>query len=108
MWSNVANALSNATSTTDGSANTTAIIGQEFHTASAAKLCGELNGGGQTDWYLPAKYELNCWMQNKDAIGGFSAAAYWSSTEVDANGAWGQGFTSGSQDDTGLGWVVSG
>jgi hypothetical protein len=60
-------AWSNMTTTTigeaakdyfDGSGNTTAIINQEGHINSAAKLCADYTGGGYTDWYLPSLFEL--------------------------------------------------
>lgn len=43
-------------------------------------------GGGLTDWYLPSLDELNAlyYYPNRDAIGGFAAGAYWSSTQYSA------------------------
>ena len=37
--------------------------------------------GGHSDWYLPAIAELDTLYQNRNAIGNFNAATYWSSTE---------------------------
>lgn len=47
-----------ASNSHDGAANTAAIIAEPGHTFSAAKLCTEYTGGGFTDWYLPAIWEL--------------------------------------------------
>lgn len=89
-WSNQTNATigTPARSTYDGAANSLAIIGQTGHTSSAASLCTAYTGGGFTDWYLPASWELNqCFMAAPvvnnilGATNGFQADNYWSSTE---------------------------
>ncbi len=94
-----------ARSTTNGADNTDAIVAQVNggNTANkAAIICDNLTEGGKTDWYLPAKDELKCLMDNKDTIGGFlmhnkdtiggflAPSGYWSSTESNANSAWSQ------------------
>ncbi len=61
----------------------------------AARLAGDLNQGGYTDWYLPSKDELNKLYLNKTAIGGFSGGDYWSSTEYLSLYAWFQNFNYG-------------
>lgn len=102
-----------AISTTDGSANTTAIIEQTGSLAAntyAAGICRLYNAtgdGGLNDWYLPSKNELNLMYENigqGDAlglgnIGGFNNDYYWSSTEVDNEFAWYQLFAIGFQSD---------
>ena len=70
-------------------------LGSDGH---AAYLCDTLTAYGHSDWYLPAKDELNAMYQNKAIIGGFSSSYYWSSTEDDNNDAWRQDFYDGSQD----------
>ena len=52
---------------------------------------------GFHDWYLPSKDELNLLFQQKEIIGGFSAFAYWSSTEYNAGLAWFLNFENGEQ-----------
>lgn len=52
----------------------------------AAKIAYELDLNGFDDWYLPSKDELNILFDNKEAIGGFADADYWSSSE--GNGSW--------------------
>jgi hypothetical protein len=55
----------------------------------AQKACADLGSG----WRLPTKDELNLLYKNKDEIGGFAVAYYWSSTEGRDNGlAWVQYF----------------
>lgn len=75
-----------------------------------ARSCNQqkITEGGVTygDWYLPSKYELMLMFQNKDIInetaianGGdsFADQFYISSTEADAERAWGMEFTDGYQ-----------
>ncbi len=49
-------------------------------------LCRDLRTTLGGNWYLPARDELiNVLFANKSAIGGFTNASYWSSTEYDFN-----------------------
>ena len=107
-----------ATSTTNGATNTAnivTVVGANGGTPYAAQLCSnyEIDSQGKTpcesgntcynDWFLPAgnntgvSGQLNCLYTNQATIGGFASAVYWSSTEADANFAWRQGFSGGSQ-----------
>ena len=63
----------------------------------AAKLCYDLATGGHTDWFLPSTDELNELFVNRAAIGNFSSAYYWSSSENGTSYAWTQNFDSGFQ-----------
>ena len=85
-----------ATSTTDGLANSNAIVAQAGAGSTyAAGLCRAYSApgdGGLNDWYLPSKDELNKLYLNRTAIGGFANNFYWSSTEDDYNDAWLQYF----------------
>lgn len=64
----------------------------------AAQYCEGLSQDGHTDWYLPAKNELDVIYGNKDVIAQFYTSEYWSSTETSANTfAWRQRFSDGSQ-----------
>jgi hypothetical protein len=84
-----------------GSANTTTIITVQGGTATsyAAGLARAYTDGVYHDWQLPSKDELNKLYINRAAIGGFTSAEYWSSSEVayDWNKAWSQDFGSGDQ-----------
>ena len=63
----------------------------------AAKLCRDYRGGGFSDWYLPAKDELNLLYAQKSLVGGFVNEIYWSSSEFDTGDAWVQDFTDGAK-----------
>jgi hypothetical protein len=84
----------------DGAAKTTVMLG--VCTTGAANLAdaytATVNGVVYGDWFLPSKGELNQMYVNRAAIGGFASGGYWSSSEVDAYGAWGQYFGVGAQD----------
>ena len=105
----------NATSTTDGAANTVtivAVVGTNGGTPYAAQLCSnyEIDSQGNTpcesgntcynDWFLPAgnntgaSDQLNCLYTNRTTIGGFANASYWGSTEYDPSAAWLRVFSS--------------
>jgi hypothetical protein len=81
-----------------GLANSNAIIAQDGHTGSAAKLCRDYTGGGLTDWFLPSKDELNELYARKAIVDGFADDFYWSSSEYVDDAAWFQDFFDGSQD----------
>ena len=80
-----------------GMYNTERIIANQGVGSYAAQLCANYQGGGYGDWYLPSKYELNLLYLQKDAVGGFASAYYWSSTEANNDSAWGQDFGDGAQ-----------
>ena len=100
-----------------GYKNSVAIVNQGNDTTTAAGAARAYGGGSQSDWYLPTTAELNLlcqWAGNvpqsvttsctgvtlntgTGASGGFSAGNYWSSSELQANGAWGQFFNNGGQ-----------
>jgi len=48
-------------------------------------------------WRLPSKDELNLMYQQRESIGGFVSAWYWSSSEARTGYVWGQVFGSGDQ-----------
>jgi hypothetical protein len=81
-----------------GSQNTIDIVAQgNVAASSAAAYCADYGQGGASDWFLPSKDELGQMYVNKTAIGGFTAGAYWSSSENSNNSAHFQSFSSGSQ-----------
>lgn len=92
-----------------GQANTTAIVNSQGAGSYAAQVCYDLDLNGYTDWYLPSKDELNKLYLNREAVGNFGSAFYWSSSENSINfgQAWVQGFN-GSQgnDDKDLSYTV--
>jgi|OM-RGC.v1.026428782 hypothetical protein len=64
----------------DGIGNTQALAAALD--AEAANICDTLTAYGVTDWYLPARNELDAMYTHRYSIGGFDASAwYWSSTQ---------------------------
>lgn len=89
-----------ADSDTDGAANQAWIVANEtLSQYPAFECCENLNHHGHTDWYLPARTELNVLYTNRSAIGGFTTGYYWSSTEIDDDEARRQDFDDGAQGD---------
>jgi hypothetical protein len=84
-----------------GNSNTNTIVNAYGNGTYAAKLCYDLVLNGYSDWYLPSKNEMSKMILNKNAIGGFSSANYWSSTEFDSLNAYYSNFTSGNSNMTG-------
>jgi hypothetical protein len=88
-----------------GSMNTAMIVASQtadsYYANYAAKVCADysVTVGGITygDWYFPSKYELNLLYLQKDIIGGFASANYWSSSEYNSAGAYYQYFATGGQ-----------
>ena len=88
-----------------GDGNTSMVVNNQGSGSYAAKLCYDLTLGGQSDWYLPSKYELNLMYENIGQgnalglgnVGGFAGFNYWSSTEFDYFYAWRQYFSNGNQ-----------
>ncbi|MFH1159200.1 MAG: hypothetical protein V1721_10040 [Pseudomonadota bacterium] len=95
------------TNATTGEANTTGLVALGIAPSpapyKAARACAAQISGGHSDWYLPAKNELNVLWTNRVAIGGFNltgsypAGYYWSSSEGLSLSSWLQWFSVGSQ-----------
>ncbi len=84
-------------STTDGYANTYDGLANADHPAGNWTATRSI--GGFSDWYLPARDELNLLYTNKSSAPageGFAAVSFWSSTDVNAAYACVQFFTSGA------------
>lgn len=80
-----------------GNQNTIDIMAGCAELGIPARICGDLDLGGHSDWYLPSKNELRKMFDNRLAIGGFVLGAdYWSSSENTTAGftdmAWYQTF----------------
>jgi len=83
-----------------GEQNTADIVTSCATDGIPAKVADDLVLGGQDDWFLPSKDELNKLYINRASVGGFSVDGYyWSSSEFDADGAWLQRFYFGTQFD---------
>ena len=64
---------------------------------NAIYSCENLTCGGYSDWILPNWEELNAMYINKNNIGDFQSAWYWSSSYQQGVGPLGQNFRDGSQ-----------
>jgi hypothetical protein len=98
-WSNAGSNISTGATGTalgTGNSNTNTIVNVYGSGSYSAKLCFDLVLNGYSDWYLPSKEEMAKMILNKNAIGGFSSANYWSSSEYDSLNAYYSNFTSGS------------
>jgi hypothetical protein len=97
-WGNGSNLQTGASGTAlgTGNSNTNTVSNLLGAGNYAARLCFDLVLNGYSDWYLPSKDEMAKMILNKNAIGGFSSANYWSSTEFDITNAYYANFTSGS------------
>jgi hypothetical protein len=74
-----------------GETNTALIVAGCTDPSFAAKLCANLTLGGQSDWFLPSKDELNLMYKNLhlNNQGNFNTSTYyWSSTEMNSDNAW--------------------
>lgn len=104
QWSWPAEAVPGADSFTDGYQNTLDLIADSA-SHLAAIFCVSLTIGGFTDWYLPAKDELNLLYINREALEAGGAGAfidttyYWASTEAVASKAWRQHLITGAVSD---------
>jgi hypothetical protein len=58
-WKSANTTTAGTTSTFDGRANTDAMITAGIASHPAAQFCVNLTIGGYTDWYLPARFELD-------------------------------------------------
>ena len=83
-----------------GAQNTVDIMRDCSALGIAGRLAGALELGGQDDWFLPSKDELNQMYIWRIAIGGFTSDGYWSSSEFSASIAWSQIFLLGGQSDS--------
>ena len=92
--------IPNASGTVIGTGypNTSAMLTM-CDSGDAAEQVRVYTGGGMTDWSLPSLDELNAlyYYTGRNAIGGFAASFYWSSSQVNKTQAWYQSFKNGSQ-----------
>jgi hypothetical protein len=70
--------------------NNTDLIMANCPNAPAAGMCANLILGGQTDWFLPSRDEMNLIYRNLhvNGIGGLGTNWYWSSSERDSIYEW--------------------
>ena len=64
QWKTSRSTTANTNSSFDGAANTAAMVTAGIAAHPAANFCVGLSIGGYSDWYLPARYELDIAYQN--------------------------------------------
>ena len=94
-WGCDGTSIVGATSTSDGAANTTAIVAACSTRPIAASICDTLTINGYDDWFLPAIDQLTHLYQQKNLVGGFTNDYYRSSTEYTSATAWTYTFNGG-------------
>ncbi len=98
-WGCIGTSIGTQVTVGSGESNTSLIVAGCNEASFAAKICNDLVLGGQTDWFLPSRDELNLMYKNlhTNNQGNFSTlAGYWSSTENDAQNALGFNFVNGN------------
>ncbi|MBF8720220.1 DUF1566 domain-containing protein [Pseudomonas guariconensis] len=91
-WGGYGDEVEVAASATDGLANTKALLA-DSNEHPAAKLASEFTADGHSDFYLPARRELQIAEANVPEL--FEKAYHWSSTQFSADGAYYMGFEDG-------------
>lgn len=107
-WKTSNSITDGADSLTDGVANTSSMIAAGITLHPAANHCINYSGGGNSDWYMPAKDELNVIYQNlgyarpncpaaflSGGVQSLAGAYYWASTQNGGTYGWGQRFSDG-------------
>ncbi len=87
------NETTGATNLNDGRANTDII--SQLNGSYAAKICSDLVSEGFSDWYLPARNEMEAIKQNASNLSSVPSGQYWTSTEASAQTAFWTTFVSG-------------
>lgn len=103
QWKTTTSTTAGTTSCTDGYSNTYGPMDNADHPAGNFTATRTINGF--SDWYMPAKDELNVLYVNSGGSGGttlpagegFAACRHWSSTECSATFAFCQLFSDGFQ-----------
>jgi hypothetical protein len=81
-----------------GNQNTIDIMAGCATAGIAARICGDLELNGFSDWYLPSRDELNKLYLNHVSVGGFTLLTpYWSSSETGTSSALYQNFFFGTE-----------
>lgn len=91
-WGGYGDEVEGATSASDGLANTKALLA-DSNEHPAAKLASEFTADGHSDFYLPARRELQVAEANVPEM--FEKAYHWSSSQFSASNAYIMSFENG-------------
>ena len=101
-WAGSSGTDINASSYSDGRSNAEIAIMYSPHIPhQAIHYCASLTHNGYSDWYLPARNELNLVANVRNTLGKFQSERYLSSTERDSNAIKGVMFSDGTNSDAG-------
>lgn len=92
VWKTTQTTTTGTDSLNNGFNNTAAMVAAGISLHPAAQFCKGLSINGYTDWYLPAKDELNLIYTNRGSLDGLVQNYYWSSTQYSTGDSWGQSF----------------
>lgn len=81
----------------NGKINTEKIVQRNIDGEYPGKICSDLKLNKYDDWYLPSLNELEELYKQRFIVGEFLNYYYWSSSEVDKETIWLQGFATGRQ-----------
>lgn len=96
-WKTTQTTTTGTDSLNNGFNNTAAMVAAGISLHPAAQFCKGLSINGYTDWYLPAKDELNLIYTNQGSLDAFIQSYYWSSTQYSSYRSWSQNFNDGNQ-----------
>lgn len=96
-WKTTQTTTTGTDSLNNGFNNTAAMVAAGIFLHPAAQFCKGLSINGYTDWYLPAKDELNLIYTNRGSLDAFVQDYYWSSTQNSSSSSWYQSFNNGGQ-----------
>ena len=96
-WKTTQTTTTGTDSLNNGFNNTAAMVAAGISLHPAAQFCKGLSINGYTDWYLPAKDELNLIYTNRGSLDAFVQTYYWSSTQNSSTNSWSQGVNNGRQ-----------
>ncbi len=97
QWSTTRDTYVGATSPDDSAFNISRMLSFVTPDHPAAEYCNDLiTDATYDDWYLPSYYELSVLYGVKDLVGGFAAAFYWTSREINYYSAYTRSFGTGA------------
>lgn len=96
-WGCNGTSMPGTTDTVNGYSNTLSIVTNCSTRPIAGSVCYDLVLNNDSDWFLPAKVQLNSLFLKKSVVGSFANVNYWSSSEMMPNDAWSQHFGAGMQ-----------